>query len=137
MPLSEHEQRLLDQIERALYAEDPKFASTVRATDLRTHARRRLRQAAVAFVLGLVLLLAGVISPVAPAGVPVIGLAGFLLMFAAAVVAASSYKRLSGRPDTLRVVGSEPRAPKPKPRRAPLKQRVEERWRRRWEERGR
>ena len=30
MALSEHEQRLLEQIERALYAEDPKFASTVR-----------------------------------------------------------------------------------------------------------
>ncbi|RZL78658.1 MAG: DUF3040 domain-containing protein, partial [Rhodococcus sp. (in: high G+C Gram-positive bacteria)] len=27
MPLSEHEQRMLDQIESALYAEDPKFAS--------------------------------------------------------------------------------------------------------------
>ena len=35
MPLSDHEQRLLEQIERALYAEDPKFASTVRTTDLR------------------------------------------------------------------------------------------------------
>ncbi|MGZ6793086.1 MAG: DUF3040 domain-containing protein, partial [Mycobacteriales bacterium] len=45
MPLSEHEQRLLDQIERALYAEDPKFATTVRSTDLRTHMRRRLRRA--------------------------------------------------------------------------------------------
>ena len=45
MPLSEHEQRLLDQIERALYQEDPKFASSVRATDLRTHMRRRLRRA--------------------------------------------------------------------------------------------
>ncbi len=30
MPLSEHEQRMLDQIESALYAEDPKFASSVR-----------------------------------------------------------------------------------------------------------
>jgi hypothetical protein len=40
VPLSEHEQRLLDQIERALYQEDPKFASTVRQTDLRTHMRR-------------------------------------------------------------------------------------------------
>ena len=36
MPLSDHEQRLLEQIERALYAEDPKFASTVSSTDLRT-----------------------------------------------------------------------------------------------------
>jgi hypothetical protein len=30
MPLSDHEQRMLDQIESALYAEDPKFASSVR-----------------------------------------------------------------------------------------------------------
>ncbi|MCU1592022.1 MAG: hypothetical protein JWP11_3278, partial [Frankiales bacterium] len=36
MPLSEHEQRLLDHIERALYQDDPKLASTVRSTDLRT-----------------------------------------------------------------------------------------------------
>ncbi|HEX2308083.1 MAG TPA: DUF3040 domain-containing protein, partial [Jatrophihabitantaceae bacterium] len=28
MPLSEHEQRLLEQIEQGLYAEDPKFAAT-------------------------------------------------------------------------------------------------------------
>ena len=58
MPLSEHEQRLLDQIERALYQEDPKFASTVRSTDLRTHMRRRLRRAGIVFVLGFLLLLA-------------------------------------------------------------------------------
>ena len=31
VPLSEHEQRLLDQIEQALYADDPKFAATVRS----------------------------------------------------------------------------------------------------------
>ena len=30
MPLSEREQRLLDQIERALQAEDPKLASALR-----------------------------------------------------------------------------------------------------------
>ncbi len=44
MPLSEHEQRLLDQIERALYAEDPKFASTVRGGRLRKPTRRRRLQ---------------------------------------------------------------------------------------------
>ena len=41
MPLSEHEQRLFEQIERSL-AEDPKFASAVRSTDPRFHARRRI-----------------------------------------------------------------------------------------------
>jgi len=140
VPLSEHEQRLLDQIERALYAEDPKFASTVRATDLRTHARRRLRRAAVLFVLGLVVMVVAVIKPVVVAGIPVVGLSGFLMMFAAAILAGTGYKRLAGRPDTLRVAGSSaPRRPtgKRKARRAPLMDRFEERWRRRWEERGR
>ncbi len=40
MPLSEHEQRMLDQIERALYAEDPKFANTVRETNPAVHYKR-------------------------------------------------------------------------------------------------
>ena len=39
VPLSEHEQRLLDEIEQALYAEDPKFASSVRSA--RRHRRSR------------------------------------------------------------------------------------------------
>ena len=43
VPLSEHEQRLLEQIERALVDDDPKFASTVRTVDRRSRARRRAR----------------------------------------------------------------------------------------------
>ena len=73
MPLSEHEQRLLDQIERALYQDDPKFASTVRSSDLRTHMKRRLRRAAVILAVGFVLLLAGVVTNYA-----VVGVAGFV-----------------------------------------------------------
>ncbi len=60
MPLSEHEQRLLEQIERALYAEDPKFASSVSGGRMSKPARRRRIQGALLFVLGLVLLVAGV-----------------------------------------------------------------------------
>ena len=60
MPLSEHEQRLLDQIERALYAEDPKFVSTVRGGRLRRPTRRRRLQGVAVFALGLVLLVLGV-----------------------------------------------------------------------------
>ncbi len=63
MPLSEHEQRLLEQIERALYAEDPKFASTVRGGRLRKPTRRRRLQGVALFVLGLVLLVVGVAVP--------------------------------------------------------------------------
>ena len=58
MPLSEHEQRLLEQIERALYQEDPKFASSVSGSRRSKPARRRRIQGAVLFVVGLVLLVA-------------------------------------------------------------------------------
>ena len=53
MPLSDHEQRMLDQIESALYAEDPKFASSVRGGNLRAPSARRRLQGAVLFVIGL------------------------------------------------------------------------------------
>ena len=69
MPLSEHEQRQLDQIERALYAEDPKFAQAVRAKDPRVHYKRRVVEAAIGFLLGVGLLLAGVISKLTLIGV--------------------------------------------------------------------
>src|ERR1700744_2444596 len=60
MPLSENEQRLFDQIERALYAEDPKFASTIRGARLRKPTRRRRVQGVALFVVGLVLLVLGI-----------------------------------------------------------------------------
>ena len=52
MPLSEHEQRLLEQMERALHAEDPKLASTLQGNRLRRHLRQRLIAAAVGVVVG-------------------------------------------------------------------------------------
>ncbi len=86
MPLSEHEQRMLDQIESALYAEDPKFASTVRGGRMRAASSRRRLQAVALFVLGLVLLIAGVALPIKPGGFPVISLIGFIVMFGAGVL---------------------------------------------------
>ena len=145
MPLSEHEQRLLDQIERALYQEDPKFASTVRATDLRTHMRRRLRRAALVLVLGFALLVTGAVTQQ-----PVVGIAGFVVMVGALLLAMTSWKRLGqpGPPD-LHVAGGPERPRSTKPSggsrrvRPPssgssggMMGRLEERWKRRWEERG-
>lgn len=86
MPLSEHEQRMLDQIESALYAEDPKFASHVRSGRMRTATSKRRFQAIALFVLGLVLLVAGVAVPFQPGGFPVISLVGFAFMFGAGVL---------------------------------------------------
>ncbi len=133
MPLSEHEQRLLDQIERALYAEDPKFASAVRASDPRNRARRRLWQSGLLFIAGIAMLLAGAIGS-GPVGYAV-AVAGFLIMFGAAVLAATSWKRVNGR-EPLRAVGSD-RPGKTRPRRVSLLDRMEQRWHRRDEERGR
>ena len=146
MPLSEHEQRLLDQIERALYAEDPKFASTVRSTDLRTHMRRRMRRAAGVLVLGFVLLVTGALT-----AKPLVGVAGFVVMLCALLLALSAWKRLGG-PTPVRPTGNDgPSRPgggggggsRPRPQKprggspGGLRHRLEERWQRRWEERGR
>ncbi|WP_433725158.1 DUF3040 domain-containing protein [Nocardia sp. CA-129566] len=86
MPLSEHEQRMLEQIESALYAEDPKFASSVRGGRLRSTSSRRRLQAAALFALGLFLLVAGIAAPVKLGDFPIISLIGFIVMFAAGVL---------------------------------------------------
>jgi hypothetical protein len=75
VPLSEHEQRLLEQMEKALYAEDPKLASTLRGSHLRPTDRRRLILGVLGILVGLGLLLAGVMTPVWGLGV-----IGFLVM---------------------------------------------------------
>lgn len=87
MPLSEHEQRMLEQIENALYAEDPKFASNVRRRRFGGSGARRRLQAAVIFVIGLALLIGGVVANVTVAGFPIVSLIGFLVMFGAGLMA--------------------------------------------------
>ena len=61
MPLSDHEQRLLEQMEQALYAEDPRFASVLQGEDLRVRYRRRLVVAVLGFVAGIALLMSGLV----------------------------------------------------------------------------
>ncbi|NIH84262.1 DUF3040 domain-containing protein [Amycolatopsis granulosa] len=91
MPLSEHEQRLLDQIERELYAEDPKFASTVRGARFRRPARRRRIQGIALFVVGVALLVLGVmVRALWVADVPLMSVFGFVVMFAGVVLAVMS-----------------------------------------------
>jgi hypothetical protein len=62
VPLSEHEQRQLEQIEQALYREDPKFGRLVRSSDPRVHYKRKLVQAFVGVLLGVGGLVAGVVT---------------------------------------------------------------------------
>jgi Protein of unknown function (DUF3040) len=88
MPLSDHEQRMLDEIESALYAEDPKFASSVRGGTLRAPTTRRRIQGAALFVIGLAMLVSGVAFKATMIGTfPVLSVVGFLVMFGGVVFA--------------------------------------------------
>ena len=135
MPLSEEELRLLEQMERALVEEDPKFAHTLRGTAFARRSRRRALVAAGVFLVGVTVLMTGAVTQLAW-----VGIIGFLVMLAAAAVALASWQ---GR-------GSEPSAPREtrhglgvvdggrrhKPRTASsgsFMQRMDERWRRRRE----
>ena len=142
MPLSEHEQRQLEQIEQALYADYPRFANAVRASDPRVHYKRRVVEAALGFLLGVGMLVAGVVTKYIW-----IGVAGFVVMLACSMWALTSYRHMTGV-----VAGRGPG--KPKERRASrssrssrstrstrstrssgggMMERLEERWRRRQE----
>ncbi len=84
MGLSAEELRLLEQMERALVEEDPKFASTLRGTSLRSIARRRAIIAGVAFVIGVAVMMGGAIQQSLIGYV--VGIAGFLIMLASATL---------------------------------------------------
>ncbi len=123
MPLSEHEQRLFDEIERSL-AEDPKFASAVRANDPRSHVRRRLILAGALVIVGLGVVVYGAVSKL-----PIVGVLGFLVMLGAAVFGMQSYRR--AQTTELRAVGGAATARRTRAKRSSLMDRLESRWRRR------
>ena len=134
MPLSEHEQRLLEQIERALVDDDPKFASSVRTGDRRIKARRKLQLGALLVLVGLGMLIGGVAK-----WIP-LGVVGFLVMFAGAALAVLNYRSASGAPEQDAAGGATAsrgpagRGRASKARRQPLKNRLEERFRRRYDQ---
>ena len=87
MPLSDHEQKMLEQMEQALAAEDPKFASQMQGSSLASMQRRRWLIGAVGIVLGLALVLVGVNTTMW------VGAIGFAVMVTAAVFAATPPRR--------------------------------------------
>lgn len=135
MPLSEHEQRLLEQIERALVDDDPKFASSVRTGDRRLKARRKLQIGAALVVVGMAVLVGGAVSRSVPLGV-----LGFLVAFAGLILGVFHYKAATGAVEA----GAAPaggRGPASgrsgrggRVGRQPLKNRLEERFRRRYDQ---
>jgi len=148
VPLSEEELRLLEQMERALVEEDPKFASTLRGTTLRQSARRKAILAGVVFVGGIVVLMTGAIK-----ALPVVGILGFLIMLVSATVGLTVVRGQRGVPaEAQRQQGGQAptrggftvidggRSGKTRRQRhqggASFMDRMEERWRRRREDNG-
>lgn len=82
VPLSEHEQRILEEIEQRLAEDDPRLVEQVGRTDLYSHLARRIRLAAIAFVLGCVLLLLFVV----PDWGALIAATGFVTMIGSALL---------------------------------------------------
>jgi hypothetical protein len=133
VPLSEHEQRLLEQMERALYAEDPKFATALEGTRLRTYTRKRVYQAVAGFVLGVVLLMAGVVKQ----GYWPISVVGFLVMLGCALLAVASWRGAAKAGEVGGSAAGSGSGSAPKAKRRRLGDRMEERWQRRQDEQGR
>ena len=138
MPLSEHEQRLLEQIERALVDDDPKFASSVRTGDRRLKARRKLQFGMALVAVGFAVLVGGTVAASVPLGV-----LGFLIAFSGVALGVLNYKSGTGAVEPGAGAGSSgPSGPSAAGRagrggrigRQPLKNRLEERFRRRYDQ---
>ena len=76
MPLSEHEQQLLAQLEKQLHQEDPRFASTMQPEPTRGRgSKRNVVLGVVIAVVGLGVVLAGVAT-----NLIILGVLGFIVM---------------------------------------------------------
>jgi Protein of unknown function (DUF3040) len=137
VPLSEHEQRQLEQIEQGLRADDPRFADAIHAAGPRVRYKRRVIAAALGFVAGVGLLLAGVVIDNM-----LVAVAGFVVMLACSLWAVTSDRRMTGSttgrvPAQARASGMKRRAAKGrragKQTGSGLLGRLEERWRHRQE----
>ena len=76
MPLSEHEQRVLDELEQTLNQQDPDFVEGVQSGIASLHTRFRLALSVFGFVVGLILLLAFCVTTEV-----IVGVAAFVVMF--------------------------------------------------------
>jgi hypothetical protein len=87
MPLTPHEQRILEEIEKRLAEEDPRLVESVSKASVAGHALRRIRWGLTAFVLGFVALLFFVVSIW-------FALFGFVLMLGSGLIVYHYLKRM-------------------------------------------
>ena len=88
MPLSEDEQRVLHEIERSFYENDPAFARGVSETTLYRHAGRNAKYGFLGIVVGLVVLVATFATSL------VLGMVGFLVMLGSVIVVERNLRKM-------------------------------------------
>jgi Protein of unknown function (DUF3040) len=90
MSLSEHEQRVLEEIEQSLTHEDPALAGRMASHDSYRRARRLLVLSVCGFVVGVVVMIAFFTTSVA------VGFLGAVMMLVAADIFWTSLRRVRG-----------------------------------------
>jgi hypothetical protein len=89
VPLSEDDQRKLEELERQFHADDPDSARRISSLTLRHYLTRNCAWAFVGLLVGLSILL------VAFASSWILGVFGFLIMVASAVILVQNLRRMS------------------------------------------
>ncbi len=122
MALSDREQKLLEQMEKALYAEDPKFASSLRRSGLTIAPgeRRHVILGLLSLVAGLALVFGSVVSKIVIVGIP-----GFLLVLTGFVFIAR------GLQEPVAAATPTPSKVRNRSKNSKLMSRLEERWQQR------
>ena len=90
MPLSEDEQRILQEIEQQFYVSDPDFAGEIEKHNLYRHYLRLMKWAGFGFILAVVVLVVSLITDTTF----VVAFVGFLAMLACALWFERSLRKL-------------------------------------------
>ena len=92
MPLSEQEQRLLEEMERSLYHNDADFVASAGVSRLRPNYR--------SIAIGVLLAVAGIVALILGVAIAQLwlGILGFIVMFGGVLVAVSPGKAIRGVP---------------------------------------
>jgi hypothetical protein len=126
MPLSEQEQRLLEEMERSLYHNDADFVATVGSRPGGRPNYTSIVVGVLVALLGVGVLVSGVILQQ-----PLVGVLGFAVMFGGVLVAVTPRKgsaAAGARPSTRRPAGAK--------RRSGFMDSLGDRWERRQDGRG-
>lgn len=116
MPLSEYEQRVLEQMEQQLRSDDPRLVETI--TGRRSRQPLHVALGIVVVVAGLGALIGGV-----AAGQTWLGIIGFLFMFGGVLLATRSSETTHPAPKK-----QQGKQGKPTPNKKPFMDRLDDRW---------